>query len=194
MKKSGTRCRDALGAAGDSAEFAIFRRLQLRPRVGNQAVVSLRRASLAGTRAHCKTPCARQDRARAGRRQRTMHSLELPAAVTDFVESAAGLLQAEVATGAEVEFELEGQATGRRAGAGRSGGAVLYAYRALTDRFIGERWVALARLPSYQELARLLVDFGGLERYLASVGADPSRGDLRARVSAAISALLCEGF
>jgi hypothetical protein len=123
-----------------------------------------------------------------------MHSLELPAAVADFVEAAAGQLQAEVLAGAEVAFELEGQRAGRRAGAGRAGGSVLYAYRALTDRFIGERWATLAQLPSYGELARLLEGFGGLERYLASVGADPSRGDLRARVRTAITALLCDVF
>jgi hypothetical protein len=122
-----------------------------------------------------------------------MRSLELPVAVTDFVEAAAGQLQAEVASGAEVAFELEGQRPGRR-GAGRVGGSVLYAYRALTDKFIGERLAMLARLPSYGELAQLLEGFGGLERYLASVGVDPTRGDLRARVRAAITALLCDVF
>jgi hypothetical protein len=122
-----------------------------------------------------------------------MRSLELTAAVTDFVEAAAAQLQAEVACGAEVAFELEGQRAGRR-GAARAGGSVLYAYRALTDRFIGERSATLARLPSYGELAGLLEGFGGLERYLASVGADPSRGEVRARVRIAITALLCDVF
>jgi len=126
------------------------------------------------------------------RSQRTMHSLELPATVVGFVEAAATRLQEEIAAGAEVAFELEGQRAGRRGGV--SGGSVLYSYRALTDRFVAERFSALERLPSYGELARLLQGFGGLERYLASVGEDPSRGDLRARVRGAILALLCEVF
>lgn len=122
-----------------------------------------------------------------------MQSLELPARVASFVEAAAVRLQEEIAAGAEVAFELESQRAGGRAN-GWSGGSVLYAYRALTDRFITERATALEELPSYGELASLLHGFGGLERYLASVGADPARGDLRTRVRSAISALLCEVF
>ena len=122
-----------------------------------------------------------------------MHSLELPETVANFVEAAAVRLQEEIAGGAEVAFELEGQRTGARA-SGWSGGSVLYAYRALTDRFILERAREIEQLPSYAELASLLEGFGGLEHYLASVGADPSRGDLRTRVRSAISALLCEVF
>jgi len=124
-----------------------------------------------------------------------MRSLELAAAVTDLLEACASRLQSEVASGAEVRFELEGQTTRGRAGAGRRcGGSVLYSYRALTDEFIAERRETLERLPSYGALARLLEGFGGLERYLQSVGADPMRGDVRSRVRAAITALLCEAF
>jgi hypothetical protein len=117
-----------------------------------------------------------------------MRSLELHAALTDFVEAAASHLHAEIASGAEVPFEL-----GQRTRSG-SGGPALYCYRALTGEFIAERQAALERLPSYGVVAKLLERFDGLERYLASVGADPARAEPRARVRAAISALLREVF
>jgi hypothetical protein len=118
-----------------------------------------------------------------------MRSLELQAALTDFLEAAASHLHAEIASGAEVPFELEGQRTRRG-----SGGPALYCYRALTGEFIAERQAALERLPSYDAVARLLERFDGLERYLASVGADPVRAAPHARVRAAISAVLREAF
>jgi hypothetical protein len=60
-----------------------------------------------------------------------MRSLQLQAALTEFVEAAAGHLAARVAAGEEVSFELEPQRTRRGAGA-----APLYCYRALTGEFI----------------------------------------------------------
>ncbi len=123
-----------------------------------------------------------------------MRSLQLQAALSEFVEAAAHHLHAEVLAGAEVPFELDGQRTRRGSGGSWTGGPVLYAYRALTGEFIAERQGALERLPSHAEAARLLEGFDGLDRYLASVGADPARADARTRVRAAIRELLRDVF
>ncbi len=118
-----------------------------------------------------------------------MHSLQLQPALTEFLEAAAIRLQEDVASGAEVPFELEPQRA-RRA----SGGPSLYCYRALSSQFIAERRAQLERLPSYREAAMLLEGFDGLERYLASVGADTASPDLRSAARAAIQALLADVF
>ena len=118
-----------------------------------------------------------------------MRSLQLQAALSDFVEAAAECLQADVVAGAEVPFELEPRTRGRR-----STGAALYCYRALTDEFIAERETALERLPSHARAASLLADYDGLDRYLASVGVDVARANTRTRVRAAIKALLGDVF
>ena len=68
-----------------------------------------------------------------------MRSRQLQTALTEFVEAAAGHLQAEIVGGAEVPFELE-PATGRA----RRGRRALYCYRALTGEFIAEREPELA--------------------------------------------------
>jgi len=118
-----------------------------------------------------------------------MRSLQLQTALTEYIEAAAGHLHAEVASGAEVPFELE-QHTKRRG----STGPALCCYRPLTGEFIAEREAALERLPSHAEAARLLAGFDGLDRYLASVGADLGRTAGQAGVRAAIIALLREVF
>ncbi len=118
-----------------------------------------------------------------------MHSVQLHSALSEFVEAAASHLRADVDAGAEVKFELEQQST--RTG---SRGPALYCYRALTGEFIAQRQAALERLPSYGEAARLLDGFDGLDRYLASVGADAARTDARTRVRASIGALLGDVF
>ena len=110
------------------------------------------------------------------------------------IESAAIHLQAEIDAGAEVPFEL-GSQTGRR---GR-GATPLYSYKALTGVFIAEREAELARLPGHSESAKLLEGFDGLDRYLATVGANPSSrrsrpATGRARALAAITALLTDVF
>jgi hypothetical protein len=118
-----------------------------------------------------------------------MRSLPLEAALSELVEAAGGQLSAALAAGAEVPFELEPQRTRRGSGA-----PPLYCYRALTGEFIAARRSDLERLPSYAEAARLLEGFDGLDRYLANVGAEPARGDIRTRARAAILALLSEVF
>jgi hypothetical protein len=118
-----------------------------------------------------------------------MQSLQLQASLSEFVEAAASELNAMLAAGAEVPFELEQQRTRRGSSA-----PTLYCYRALTGEFISERRSELERLPSYVQAARALEGFDGLERYLANVGAEPARADIRMRVRAAILALLSEVF
>ncbi len=137
----------------------------------------------------CKTGCDGQERASRARTQRTMHSLPLQAPLTEFVEAAAGHLSAEISAGAEVPYELEPQRARRAPGA-----ASLYCYRALTGEFIAARESQLERLASYGQAASMLERFDGLDRYLANVNAEPARGDARARVRAAIMALLQEVF
>ncbi len=123
-----------------------------------------------------------------------MHSRRLHAALTEFIEVAAGHLQAELDAGAEVSFELRSQG-------GRSGraGTPLYCYRALTGAFIAERENELRQLPGYAEVGAALEGFDGLERYLSSMEAvsapsprGPSPKD--ARGTAAITILLADVF
>jgi hypothetical protein len=118
-----------------------------------------------------------------------MHSRQLQPVLKDLIEQAAVRLQADVAAGAEVPFELEPQRA-RRSTAGPS----LYCYRALSGEFIAERYSELERLPSYGEAAELLERFDGLQRYLASVGADSASPDARSGARAAIRALVREVF
>jgi len=118
-----------------------------------------------------------------------MRSLQLQGALSEFIEAAAAHLHAEIIAGAEVPFELEQQS--RRRGAG---GPALYCYRPLTGEFIAEHQAALERLHSYDEAARLLAGFEGLDRYLTSTGADLGRTAGRAGVRAALIALLREVF
>src|SRR6202050_2712066 len=118
-----------------------------------------------------------------------MRSLQLQAALTEFVEAAAVHLHAEVLAGAEVQFELEPR-MGRRG----SMGTALYCYRALTGEFLAVREQALAGFPGYQDALRLLEGFDGLERYLASVRVELAPASARARAAGAVRALLEDVF
>jgi hypothetical protein len=118
-----------------------------------------------------------------------MRSLTLQAALTEFVESAAALLQADLEAGAEIPFELDSRPTRRGVT-----GTPLYCYRALTCAFIAERQTALEGLPARGEAARRLKGFDGLESYLAIAGSEPVRQTRPARVDAALIALLQHVF
>ncbi len=98
-----------------------------------------------------------------------MRSLQLQAALAEFVAQAADSLHADVAAGQEVPFELASQS-----GRGR-GAASLYCYRPLTDAFIAERFPELRRLDAYAQAAGLLDDFEALDRYLIASGVEPGR-------------------
>jgi hypothetical protein len=104
-----------------------------------------------------------------------VRSLQLQAALTEFIAQAADSLHAEVAAGQEVPFELASQS-----GRGR-GAASLYCYRPLTDAFVAERFPELRRLEAYAQAAGLLDGFEALERYLIACGVEPSRGSARGR-------------
>jgi hypothetical protein len=117
-----------------------------------------------------------------------MRSLQLQAALTEFVEQAAVRLHADVQAGQEVPFELASQS-----GRGR-GATPLYSYRPLTDAFIAKRFPELRGLDSYRAAAEALEDFEALDRYLIARGEDPNRRWARGRGDAALLALLRQVF
>lgn len=120
-----------------------------------------------------------------------MRSLQLQAALAEFVTQAATSLHGDILAGQEVPFELASHH-----GRGR-GASPLYCYRPLTGAFIAERFPELRRLDGYAPAAELLEDFDGLDRYLISTGADPvRRGERTGRGSAdaALLALLQDVF
>ncbi len=125
-----------------------------------------------------------------------MHSRRLHTALTKFITTAAGRLQADLDAGAEVSFELGSQGGGRR---GRAA-TPLYCYQALTGAFILERESELEQLAGYTEVARLLEGFDGLGRYLSSMGTASARARRDradgepARALAAITTLLGDVF
>ena len=104
-----------------------------------------------------------------------MRSLQLQAALAEFIAQAADSLQADIAAGQEVPFELASQS-----GRGR-GAASLYCYRPLTDAFVAERFPELRRLDAYAQAAALLDGFEALERYLIACGVEPGRSRSRSR-------------
>jgi hypothetical protein len=118
-----------------------------------------------------------------------MRSRAMQSALTAFLEAAAAHLQAELAAGAEVPFELEQRGAWRR-GSGPS----LYCYRPLTGDFISERMPALEGLPGYAKAVELLARFEGLGRYLVSTGHEVPAARGRASAGAAIANLLREVF
>lgn len=113
-----------------------------------------------------------------------MRSLQLQAALAEFVTQAAASLHGDILAGQEVPFELASHH-----GRGR-GASPLYCYRPLTGAFIAERFSELRRLDGYAPAAELLKDFDGLDRYLISTGADPVRRGGRTGRGSADAALL----
>ena len=122
-----------------------------------------------------------------------MRSRQLETALIEFVAQAADRLQAEIDGGAEVAFELSEKPARRGESAAR-----LYSYRALTGAFIEEHATQLTSLPAHAEAVGLLVDFDGLDRYLAASGAgaagDLTRMKAHARAGAALRLLLADVF
>ena len=114
-----------------------------------------------------------------------MRSLQLQAALAEFVAEAAARLHADVLAGQEVPFELDSR--------GRSS-SPLYCYRPLTGAFIAERLPELRRLDGYARAVALLEDLDALDRYLISTGGDPTRRGGRGRGDAALLALLQDVF
>ncbi len=122
-----------------------------------------------------------------------MRSRQLETVLTEFVAQAADRLQAEVDGGAEVPFELAEKPARRGESAAR-----LYSYRALTGAFVEQHATQLTSLPAHAEAVGLLVDFDGLDRYLAASGAgagsDLTRMKAHARAGAALRLLLADVF
>jgi hypothetical protein len=110
-----------------------------------------------------------------------MHNRALHDTLAAFVEEAAWQLAEEVATGAEVPFELIEQ--------GRAS-APLYCYRPLTDRFIADNLGMLERLPSYPAAAQGLAALPNLSAYLIARGRRAPAADRRAHGNAALEAFM----
>ncbi len=117
-----------------------------------------------------------------------MRSGELRAALTSHLEAVSANLQAELARGVEVPFELE------QHGGGRGGRAALYCYRPLTREFIAAHEPALRALPTSHDATLALADFDGLERYLLAMGVDLAPAGGAARVHTALSVLTEDVF
>jgi hypothetical protein len=77
-----------------------------------------------------------------------MRNRGLHDALRDFVLEAAALLEEELHSGAEIEFEVDEQPAGSK--------TVLYRYTPLTSKFIDARWEALRALGSFDAAARAL--------------------------------------
>jgi hypothetical protein len=86
-------------------------------------------------------------------------SSQLESALGEYAQAAAHMLHADILAGAEVELEL-GSQRGRAQ-------TPFYSCRPLTDRFIAQRELELARLPEHAAAVAALAAFDGLERYLA---------------------------
>lgn len=134
----------------------------------------------------------RQEVCRAQRNEPIVRSLQLQAALTEFVAQTTARLHADVLAGQEVPFELATQA-----GRGR-GASPLYCYQPLTDTYIAERFPSLRSLEAYPPAAAMLHSFDGLDRYLLSHGLldardrRPGSGAGMGRSDAALLALLQE--
>ena len=122
-----------------------------------------------------------------------MRSLQLQAALTEFLAQATARLHSDVLAGQEVPFELAAQG-----GRERRGASPLYCYQPLTDAYIAERFPSLRALDSYGPAVASLETFDGLDRYLLARGLLDTRdrrgggGPGRGRRDAALLALLQE--
>lgn len=115
-----------------------------------------------------------------------MRSVQLQESLAAFLEQAAAELQADVAAGQEVPFELETRTARIRS-------AALYCYRPLTDAFIAERFAALRTLDAYAPAVAQLARCDTLDRYLLARGVEAPRGHERC-ADAVLLALLQEVF
>ena len=138
---------------------------------GSRAVVGRRRRRRGSQRLHARRGASglRGQEGGETRSQRTMHSLQLQAALTEFVEDGRGQLRAELGAGAEV------RSSSSRRGRAAHGAPLLYCYRALTGQFIADASRDAERLPSYGAAATRSSASTALTAISASVGAEPGR-------------------
>jgi hypothetical protein len=103
-----------------------------------------------------------------------------------FTVDASGQLAAELASGAEMPFEVV---------EARAGGRVpLYCYRPLTDDFIDERMEVMSTLPSYRPALDALAGCATLEVYLAEHGEVRIPSEARAQADAVLATFLSSMF
>jgi hypothetical protein len=106
-----------------------------------------------------------------------MRNRELHHTLRDFALEAAALLEEELRSGAEIEFEVDEQPAGSK--------TVLYRYTPLTGKFIDARWDALRSLPSCDPAGRALGHGAALYLRLQGVpgvDAEPALRELLARL------------
>ena len=96
-----------------------------------------------------------------------LRNRDLHDALRQFALDAAAVLSADHEAGAEIEFEIDSEASRTS-----RGGPTLYRYRPLTERFVAERWPRLRALESCEPAAIALG--AGAERWLRMSGL---RGD-----------------
>jgi hypothetical protein len=113
-------------------------------------------------------------------RNRTLHQL-----LQEFTAQAANQLEADMAGGAEVPFELVEEP---------GGSAPLYCYRPLTGDFIRERHDRLTALPTYAPAARMLASAEGLDSYLRERAGPPVPAEQRERADLALRTFLAHVF
>jgi hypothetical protein len=108
-----------------------------------------------------------------------MRNRELHDTLRDFALEAAALLEDELRTGAEVEFEVDERRAGSK--------TVLYRYTPLTGKFIDARWDRLRALPGCEAAARALGNGAALYLRLQGVpgvDAEPALRELLNRLYA----------
>lgn len=99
---------------------------------------------------------------------RSVQSKLLQEALRAFAAEASQALQARLAAGAEIPFELAGTS-------GRAGRAELRLYSPMTGSFIAEQWSLLCRLPARSPALAALTAFRGLDRYVAELELRPGQ-------------------
>jgi hypothetical protein len=92
----------------------------------------------------------------------------LQEALRAFAAEVSEALQAQLAAGAEVPFELAGAG-------GRAGRSELQFYSPMTGTFIAEHWPRLGRLPARGPALSALQAFRGLDRYVAALDLRPGQ-------------------
>jgi hypothetical protein len=106
-----------------------------------------------------------------------MRNRELHDTLRDFALEAAALLEEELRSGAEIEFEVDEQRAGSK--------TILYRYTPLTGKFIDARWDALRSLPSCDAAGRALGHGAALYLRLQGVpgvDAEPALRELLGRL------------
>lgn len=136
------------------------------------------------TCAPCKQTCRRRIPA-PGEESARVRNATLHHVLEAFTVEASGKLAAELASGAELPFEIVEE---------RGGTAALYCYRPLTGKFIHSRLAGLKTLGTFEPAADAVAGCDGIDVYLQEQGVAPVPADRRGRAEATIAAFLAAVF